>query len=136
MDRLICRPVSLHRNTAAGWNCLSECLSPSAIAGAFIITGAVSCFAANDVAIEVLKLSYEGVVLEGSAIQGGRSIAYSRAGIARLLSDNKVADDTTRQFFTVEIAEGRIVNTIAVGGTFTVCAEKQKKLCMTARRLK
>jgi hypothetical protein len=107
-----------------------------AIAGVLVMAGGARPAVANEVAIEVLKLSYEGIELEGRAIRGGRNIAYTRAAIAKLLDDNKVADGTTEQFFTIEISEGRIANTVAVGRVFTVCTEKQKKLCMTARRLK
>ena len=135
MERSIIRPVRPNRRTRAGCRFVSKYLSSAAVAGMLVVSGAVPV-AANEVAIEVLKLSYEGVELEGAAIQSGRNLTYSRAGIAKLLNANKVADDTTRQFFTIEIAEGRVGNTIAVGELFTVCAEKRKKLCMTARRLK
>ena len=107
-----------------------------AVAGVLVMAGGARPAAANEVAIEVLKLSYEGIELEGRAVRGGRNIAYTRAAIAKLLDDNKVADGTTEQFFTIEISEGRIANTVAIGKVFTVCTEKQKKLCMTARRLK
>ena len=135
MERSICRPGRPNCRVHAGCKSVSKYLSSAAVAGMLVVSGAVPV-AANEVAIEVLKLSYEGVELEGAAIQSGRNLTYNRGGIARLLNANKVADDTTRQFFTIEIAEGRVGNSIAIGEVFTVCAEKRKKLCMTARRLK